>query len=558
MPKRSFTSSLLHVSLLFGASSGVAVSYRGVARVPATVLVAPSIDRSPEAIAGHLEDAAHFPGGRADGIAKPRTEGEVAALVAAAKQVLPIGAQSSVTGGATPAGGLLLSTERLTTIEDAGATHVKVGAGVPLDTLQQHLAAEGRWYPPTPTFLGAFVGGVIATNAAGAATFKHGTTRQWIDGLTAVLPCGHVLDVARGEVRADSKRGFEIQCPCGTRTVTAGSYQMPNVPKCSAGYFAARDMDLIDLFIGSEGTLGVITSATVRVAPVKPALALALIPVDSERQGVALVRELRSVSQATWQSRDPAGVDVAAIEHLDRRCLQVLREDGADRSQSIAIPDGTDLLLIVQLELPAGTTNERAFDDVAAAFDAAGPDSALARFARLLAKHDAFDRTELAMPGDTRRAQQMLALREAAPVGVNRRVGDAKRSVDSRIDKTAGDMVVPFDRFEDLLAVYRAGYERRGLDYAIWGHISDGNVHPNVIPRTYADVESGREAILEFGREAIRLGGSPLAEHGVGRSSLKQKLLRELYGEAGIEEMRSVKRAIDPDGKLAPGVLFKM
>ena len=75
---------------------------------------------------------------------------------------------------------------------------------MPLETLQQHLAAEGRWYPPTPTFTGAFVGGVIATNAAGAATFKHGTTRQWIDGLTVVLPCGHVLDVNRGEVRADA------------------------------------------------------------------------------------------------------------------------------------------------------------------------------------------------------------------------------------------------------------------------------------------------------------------------------------------------------------------
>ena len=117
-------------------------------------------------------------------------------------------------------------------------------------------------------------------------------------------------------------------------------------------------------------------------------------------------------------------------------------------------------------------------------------------------------------------------------------------------------MIVPFDRFEDMMAIYREGYERRGLDYAIWGHISDGNVHPNVIPRSYADVVLGREAILEFGREAIRLGGSPLAEHGVGRSSLKQSLLHEMYGDRGIDEMRAIKRAIDPDWKMAPGVLF--
>ena len=108
-----------------------------------------------------------------------------------------------------------------------------------------------------------------------------------------------------------------------------------------------------------------------------------------------------------------------------------------------------------------------------------------------------------------------------------------------------------------MLAIYRDGYARRGLDYAIWGHISDGNVHPNVIPRTHGDVVAGREAILEFGREAVRLGGCPLAEHGVGRSTLKQRLLRELYGAAGLEQMRSVKRVLDPAWKLAPGVLFE-
>jgi D-lactate dehydrogenase (cytochrome) len=191
----------------------------------------------------------------------------------------------------------------------------------------------------------------------------------------------------------------------------------------------------------------------------------------------------------------------AAIEHLDRRCLQLLREDGADRAQSISIPDDTDLPLIVQLELPADDRRGRSRRlPTRSVID---PGTPPARFARLLAEHGAFDRTELATPGDTRRAKQMLDLREAAPTGANRRVGDAKR-LDSRIDKTAGDIVVPFEHFEDMLAIYRKGYEERGLNYAIWGHISDGNVHPNVIPRTYEDVVAGREAILEFGREAWR------------------------------------------------------
>ena len=117
-------------------------------------------------------------------------------------------------------------------------------------------------------------------------------------------------------------------------------------------------------------------------------------------------------------------------------------------------------------------------------------------------------------------------------------------------------MIVPFDVLDALFARYDEGFARRGLDAAVWGHISDGNVHPNVIPRSFADVESGKAAILEFGREVMRLGGSPLAEHGVGRNAVKQQLLVELYGTAGVDEMRRVKRAIDPEWKLAPGVLF--
>jgi D-lactate dehydrogenase (cytochrome) len=151
---------------------------------------------------------------------------------------------------------------------------------------------------------------------------------------------------------------------------------------------------------------------------------------------------------------------------------------------------------------------------------------------------------------------QLTALREEVPASVNARIGRAKQDVDRRIEKTAGDMIVPFEHLEALLACYEREFARRRLDVAVWGHISDGNLHPNVLARSFADVESGRAAILEVGREAIRLGGSPLAEHGVGRNRVKQQLLESLYGSAGIDEMRRVKRALDPQWKLASGVLF--
>ncbi len=96
----------------------------------------------------------------------------------------------------------------------------------------------------------------------------------------------------------------------------------------------------------------------------------------------------------------------------------------------------------------------------------------------------------------------------------------------------------------------------RQLDLTVWGHISDGNIHPNIIPRRAADIALAREALLEAGRAVIALGGSPLAEHGVGRHPLKQQLLELLHGPGGIAAMRAVKQALDPAGRLAPGVLL--
>ena len=104
--------------------------------------------------------------------------------------------------------------------------------------------------------------------------------------------------------------------------------------------------------------------------------------------------------------------------------------------------------------------------------------------------------------------------------------------------------------------MYRGILDDRQLDYAIWGHASDGNLHVNIVPRCFDDVVAGREALVAMARGVIEMGGSPLAEHGVGRSAMKQRLLRQLFGDVGIEEMRAVKRALDPHGKLSRGVLF--
>ena len=502
---------------------------------------APHIDRDPAIVSSFLSDAAHVAGGFAAGVAFPRSEGEVAALVSEAERVLPIGAQSSLTGGATPRGDLVLSTRALSVVgrvDMDSPTHdttIRVGAGVPLATLQGQLTQSNLYYPPVPTFDGAFVGGTISTNAAGAATFKYGSTRPWVAGLSVVLANGDVLDLRRGEVTASPDGRFEIELTSGRiAVVPVPAYRMPDVAKLSAGYYARPGMDLIDLFIGSEGTLGVVVEATLRVIP-RPRRAVALIRCDDDDQAVAVTGALRRDALA-HRSAEREGGMVSAIEYMDARALRAVGDDAFARA-GVTRPVGQSVMLMVQIEV--GSDETSAFDRLQEMLDSCG----------------VTDEATITAPGDDRGAKRLLDLREAVPSSVNALVAAAK-AAHPEIEKTAGDMVVPFSRLAESIVLYRRAFESRGLDYAIWGHVSDGNLHPNLIPRTFEDMTAGREAIFEIARGVIGMDGAPLAEHGVGRSALKQRLMRELYGDEGIEQMRLVKRALDPDWKLSPGVLF--
>jgi D-lactate dehydrogenase (cytochrome) len=508
-----------------------------------------------EDVRPYLEDAAHYAGGHAARVFAPSSEADLAGILKRSDRVLAVGAQSSLTGGATPFGETLVSMLRMNRVLEFANNAVRVEPGLTLTALDAALAVEGRWYPPAPTFHGATVGGIVATNAAGAATFKYGSTRQWIRALSVMLANGDVLDIARGDQVA-AEGDIVIQTVGGDILhVPVPRYRMPDVAKLSAGYYAAPAMDVVDLFIGSEGTLGIVTEVTLSVAPVRRPLCLALTTFASIEQAWSSMAELRRLSLHTRASADPTGLDVSAIEYMDRRSLRLLRDDGLDVREGVLLPPDSAIAVLVTIELAPGTTAADVYRDVAAAADAAAPPAAMTSFARILDSFAALDRTRIAAPGDAAGTARLLRMREAVPMLVNGAVAIAKQR-DRRVEKTAADIIVAFEQVASLERFCAGVFERGQLDGAVWGHLSDGNLHPNVIPRDYSDVERGREAMLEIGREAMRLGGAPLAEHGVGRNRIKQQLLLDLYGEAGIGQMRAVKKALDPRGKLAPGVLF--
>jgi D-lactate dehydrogenase (cytochrome) len=512
--------------------------------------------RAADDVEPFLHDAAHYPNGRTPEVCFPESEADVAALLGEARHVLVVGAQSSLTGGATPFGETLVSTARMDGIVAWHADGVTVGPGMVLRVLEAELRRRDLYYPPMPTYDGATVGGTVATNAAGAATFKYGTTRAWIRGLTVVLADGTVLDLRRGEGTASPDGHFTIVGAGGVRRrVALPSYRTPDLPKVSAGYWARPGMDLLDLFVGSEGTLGIVTAVELRLLARRPAWLVGLVPLADEVAALRLVAALRGASGATWRTRDVRGLEVAAVEYLDRRCLELIREDGVAARLGVPLSADAGVAILFQVELAPGTSSDVAADEMARVADPAY-DTPVGRLCRLLREHGVLDATLPALPDDVARRDALFALREAAPEAVNRRVAERQRTIDPTISKSGGDVIVPFERLGEALAAYRTALVRRGLDHAIWGHVSDGNVHPNVLPRSADEMRRAREAQLEIGQIAIDLGGAPMSEHGTGRNPVKQELLECMVGSDGLAAMRALKHALDPRDVLAPGVIF--
>src|SRR5205823_8185544 len=266
------------------------------------------IKANSEEIQDFFSDASYLRGGYAARVAFPETADEVNAILAqATREKTPVtisGAGTGTVAGRVPFGGTVLATDKLDRIKsivcDSAGGRAIAEAGVRLIDLQRAVEAEGLLYPPDPTERSCFIGGNIATNASGARTFKYGPTRTYVERLQIALATGDVIDLHRGELRADQNSLIRIPLPSG-RFVEARlpSYQMPHVRKHASGYYIEPEMDVIDLFIVSEGTLGVIIEAELKLLPKPEGLLSGVVFFEDEIELLAFVRDARERSLTT-------------------------------------------------------------------------------------------------------------------------------------------------------------------------------------------------------------------------------------------------------------------
>src|SRR5215213_8651466 len=273
-------------------------------------------------IQSYLSDASFIREGHADRVILPETIDDVSETLAGANRdrvtVTVSGAGTGTVGGRVAFGGIVLATDKLnhikSVVHEDGGGHAVVEAGVILSDLQRAVDQEGLLYPPDPTERGCFIGGTVATNASGARTFKYGPTRNYINRLKVVLGSGEVLDLRRGAVRADASGGIRV----GTIEVQLPQYRRPATRKNATGYFVAPSMDAIDLFIGSEGTLGVICEVEARLLPKPEGLLSGVVFFADEADVLALVAHARTRSVSRLGAR--------ALEFFDQESLNFLRE----------------------------------------------------------------------------------------------------------------------------------------------------------------------------------------------------------------------------------------
>lgn len=467
--------------------------------------------------------------GRADRIAFPRTEAEVlAALAEAREQKLPVttqGARTGVTGGAVPEGGLILNLAHMDQILSAENGELRVQPGATLDAIRAAVP-PGFYFAPDPTEPSASIGGMISCNSSGALSFLHGPTRNHVLGLRVALLNGDVVDLRRGR---DKTAGLRFQL--GPVSGELPPLRRPAV-KNAAGYFVDPDMDLVDLFVGAEGTLGVVTEATLRLLPSPGAVWGLMAFLPSTAAVVGFVDALR-------QTPRDGSAQLAALEYFDSNCLVFLREHADElASKGIAVPALPDGSACVYAEWHAP--------------DAAAAEAALMAAAERLPEFGA-DPDACILADNPHDLEKLKLFRHSAPEMVNSAI-DERRKIHPGLVKLGTDMSVPDARLADVLALYEKDLAASGLEHLVFGHIGANHLHVNILPRHPADYEAGRALYARWAAQVIAWGGSISAEHGIGK--LKRDLFRQMAGDAALGQMRALKKCFDPDNLLNPGTLL--
>ena len=492
----------------------------------------------------------------------PMDEAELAAILkqmsAQEIKVTIAGARTGLVGGCVPQKGALVSLENFDRVKSIIWDHkaeewrIQCQCALDLRSLNNQIVAKsfpdiancgeqqaldalkgfkedpaGYFYPPDPTEMSASIGGTVATNASGARTYRYGPTRDWVRRIRVMLSNGEVLSIPRGKYFASPSGEFIVLDSKGSELrVKLPTYQMPQT-KNTAGFFAAPRMDLIDLFIGSEGCFGIITEVTAALLKREEKISLIQF-LNSDQQAIELVDILRNDER----------LQLDFLEFYSGNALALLRQRQLQDPKSVdmpAIPEHAGAALFIEFS----------FDAMADRLDYGLLESAIESCGASISNSwAAYENREL---------QRLKDFRHILPETINAIIAERKQQYPA-LHKLGTDLAVPDERLRDMWQIYCDGLETADLEWAAFGHIGNNHIHINIMPRNEFELQRGIELYEQFAAKAVAFGGTVSAEHGIGK--MKIKFLRLMYSPDQLHQMLAVKSALDPSMMLNPGNIF--
>ncbi|MBN1897538.1 MAG: FAD-binding oxidoreductase [Spirochaetes bacterium] len=413
--------------------------------------------------------------------------------------------RTGTTGGCVPLNTDLLTLERLNKVKDMEKDTLTVESGISLQEIESFLEKENpeMFYPVDVTESTSRIGGNIATDASGSRSFFYGSTRDWILACKIVLPDGRELEINRGTTFA---QGFCAE-------ILDHHFTLPDIKvipvKNTAGYYIKNNMDLIDLFIGSEGTLGIITQVKLKLSDRVPGLINFLCFFPKEENALNFFKEIIS-----WDN-------LYSIEFFDKHSIQILSED---------LPLKGESALYFEIQDP----------------------NRLEEISRLIQSHHS-DLASTWMGENNREKNRIRDFRHKLPEKINALISERKRAF-PQIHKIGTDIAIPFNKLSQMIDFYYRTMQKETMLFALFGHIGEAHLHLNMIPDNRPQFERAKKLHEIFIRQAVSWGGTFAAEHGVGK--IKKPFMKYLFTPEEIDGMAAVKKTLDPNLILNPGVMF--
>jgi len=488
------------------------------------------IKTDPDTIQNYLSDASNYRGS-SDKVYIPDNSNELQKAVSEcyfSKTPFTIsGAGTGLTGGRVPQKGAIISTENLNHIIqiDENARLAKVQPGLLLSELEMELNQNGFFFPPNPTEKNSSIGGNIAVNASGSRTFKYGAYRNFVKSLNVILPNGDEVFIPKNKyhvnneiLKFSSLRNFSYSIPIY-------DIHMPDI-KNASGYFMKNGMDAIDLFIGNEGTLGVISEAELEFLPLPEKVLGLIVFFDSVDKLLTFVENIRITSKINnkLNYQDVSDISARSIELYDAHALKILQ------TYYPQIPHNVNGAVWIEQEM-----TEQNEDDI------------IFKWYTLIADFTKF--TDFIWTALSENEHNTFReFRHQLPLHISEQI------LKVGFRKVGTDTAVPDDKFIPFYKFAKSLLDKSGIEYAIWSHAGNSHLHANLLPNSQQQFDDSVKIYDEIIHQTLIFGGTVSAEHGIGK--LKKKYLIEMYGDEAIDCMRTVKKVLDPYNLLGRGNIF--